>query len=374
MIRDTFPADEIASRTRAIGQYYGFTPLALLPRTNTASAATLPEAASLDPVALQVTTFLKRLERVSHVPSARQPLFVSHTNLAPGRSGQKKAVVQFHALGTDRPIAAAVVIRVAMALVRDLTRREPVVYLNSMGDKETRARYVRELGNVFRKRGDDFPSECAARAQADAFGAAELAIEQACTDDLPSPIEHLSDASRKRFEDLLEYLEMIETPYELSRHLVSRGNAWNDACFEIAVDTTRFAWGSHYTELARRVFPAAPHAFGAVIRFASDGAAVKAPAPPRLRFALVHIGDEAKHLSIRLAEEFRRARLPLTQHVGIESLTEQIRLAEHVQTPYLVLIGRKEALDGSAILRHRATELDTIVPLEGLVDRLRTLA
>ncbi len=378
MMRDTIPAEELLTKARAIGQYYGFTPLTELTarrRGAARKAESDPFAEmALDPTALTVASFLRQCRGIEHVPSPRQPLFVWHTNIAPGRPAQKKASIQFHAIGSDRAIADAVVIRALVALTRDLYREEPLVRINSMGDKETRARYARELGNYFKKRANDLPPECVERARCNLFEAAELAIEHGRAAELPAPTEHLSDASRKRFEDLLEYLEMTETPYELARNLISRGNAWNDVCFEVLVGDKRVAWGSRYHELARHFFPSSSSAIGAVFTVASGGDAVKKPAASRLRFSFVHIGDEAKRVSIRLAEDFRKARLPLTQHIGVESLTEQLRLAEHVESPYLLIMGRKEALEGSAILRNRATQIETILPLSGLVDRLKAVA
>jgi hypothetical protein len=84
---------------------------------------------------------------------AREPLFLWHSNLASGRQAPKRAIVQFHAIGADRAIADAVMIRALSALTRDLFKEEPQV-AQSMGDKETRARFARELGNFFKKRGD----------------------------------------------------------------------------------------------------------------------------------------------------------------------------------------------------------------------------
>lgn len=380
MMRDTVPADEILSKASAIGQYYGFTPLSTLAAKTRGSTRTksYPETlanVSLDPIAETVASFLKQCQHIEPVPSVRQPLFVWHTNIAPGRPAQKKATVQFHALGTDRAIADAVIIRALVALTRDLYRAEPVVRINSMGDKETRARYARELGVFFKKRANNLPEECVLRARDDAFSAAEFAIANECADDLPTPTEHLSDASRKRFEDLLEYLEMTETPYELARHLISRGTVWNDICFELLVGGRRVAWGSRYSDLTRHFFPSATlHATGAVLHIASEGALVKKVAAPRLRFSFVHIGDEAKRISIRLAEDFRKARVPLMQHIGTESLTEQLALAERDNNPYLLIMGRKEALEGSAILRDRATQVETILPLSDIITRLKAVA
>ena len=380
MIRDTIPAEELFSKARAVGQYYGFTPLVALTAKKRGALRVkgYPEALSsltLDPVAETIASFLKQCQNVECAPTARQPLFLWHTNIAPGRPAQKKATIQFHALGSDRALSDAIIIRALIALVRDLYHEEPVVRINSMGDKETRARYARELGNFFKKRATALPEECISCAKQDAFAAAELAILRECAEDLPAPTEHLSDASRKRFEDLLEYLEMTETPYELARTLISRGSIWNDTCFEITAGGRRVAWGSRYNDLARHFFPNAPfNATGAVLQIASEGMATARAKPARLRFSFVHIGDEAKRLSIRLAEDFRKARLPLTQDIGIESLAEQLYLAERRNSPYLLIMGRKEALENTAILRNCVTQEETILPIAGIIERLKTFA
>ena len=381
MIRETIPAEELFNKAHAVGQYYGFTPLSAITAAARGSARRqfdYPEtvtALALDTVAETVASFLKQCRNAACAPTQRQPLFIWHTNIAPGRQVQKKAIIQFHALGSDRAIADAVVIRALIALVRDLFHEEPTVRINSMGDKETRARYTRELGNFFKKRSGTLPEECVIRSKQDVFLAAELVIARECAEELPAPTEHLSDASRKRFEDLLEYLEMTETPYELGRTLISRGLVWNDTCFEISVGDRRVVWGSRYNDLARHFFPSAPFsAIGAVLSVASNGNVVRKASPAHLRFSFVHIGDEAKRLSIRLAEEFRKARISLTQDIGVESLTEQLHLAERRNSPCLLIMGRKEALENSVILRNRQTQEQTILPLANLAERLKSFA
>lgn len=380
MTRDTIPAEELLSKASTVGQYYGFTPLSALAargRGRAGKSTGYPDTLAglaLDPVAETIAGFLKQVQNIEPAPSPRQPLFIWHTNITPGRAAPKRAIIQFHALGTDRTLADLVIIRALSALVRDLFREEPVVRINSMGDKETRARYARELANFFKKRATTLPEECVARAKQDTFLAAELAIARECAEDLPAPTEQLSDASRKRFEDLLEYLETTETSYELARNLISRGSVWNDTCFEIVAGGRAVAWGSRYNDFTRHFFPGAPmSATGAVLAVASAGAVVKKAANPRLRFSFVHIGDEAKRLSILLAEDFRKARVSLAQNIGVESLTEQIHLAERRNSPYLLIMGRKEALEGSAILRNRQTQVETVLPITGLIERLKAI-
>lgn len=380
MSHTPLPADEVYRRTQAIGQYYGFRSFASLAATKrgqpkkNVDAITLPP---LDAAAESVSGFLKHLiETNVPVPNVREPLFLWHSNLAPGRPAPKAATIQFHTLGADRAIADAVLIRATHALARDLYKQEPEVRLNSMGDKETRARFARELGNFFKKRGATLSEECMTYAKRDVFEAAEFMISTKCGDDLPSPTDHLSDASRKRFEELLEYLEATDTAFTLAPELISRGNIWSETCFEVKIGDHIVAWGSRYPELAKMYYKAPLSAAGAVMKVATEGG-VLAPAPKskgKVRFAFVHIGEEAKHASIKLAEELKKARIPLEQMIGIESLTEQMRFAEALNPPYLLIMGRKEALEGSAVLRNRVTFEETVLPLLGLSERLRAVA
>lgn len=388
MMRTTIPGDELFKKTRAIGQYYGFVPFSVLaaeargaPRPVPSTgprAATPPTLVPGDAVAASFAGFLSQCHKAGLIggEGVREPLFTWHSNLAAGRVAPKRVIVQLHAIGTERALAEAVVIRALAALVADLFHAEPVVRINSMGDRETRARYLRELGIFFKRRAAILPEECVTIAATDAFAAAELAIARECAETLPLSTDYLSDASRKRFEELLEHLEAIGTPYELARDLMSNGAHWNDACFEILVEGRRVAWGSRYHELAKHVVGQSTPAVGAMLEAQTSGPAtpLASPTSARMRFAFVHIGDEAKRLSLQMAEEFRRAHLSLTQDIGVESLIDQMRHAEKKNPAYLLVMGRKEALEHTVIMRNQQTQEETILPLEGLTERLKAVA
>ena len=372
--------EEVLRKTRAVGQYYGFAPLSVsTARGKGGAKSAYPETLSgltLDPRAEQVASFLKHCRDAGLEPNPRAPLLLWHTNIAYGRPAPKKIVVQFHALGSDHALADALVIRALSALAEDLFGQATHLRVNSMGDKETRARYARELGSFFKRHAHELPEMCTECARRDALEAAELALEEGGTVELPAPTDHLSDASRKRFEDLLEYLEDIGSEYELAHGLLSRGPAWGETCFELTNDSGRVAWGSRYAELARHFFKVPMPATGALIELTSEKRTKlpSAPKEPSVRFAFVHIGDEAKRLALSLAEAFKHARLPLSQDIGVESLTEQMRLAERRNPTYLLIMGRKEALERTTIVRNRLTQEETVLPIEGLVARLEKLA
>ncbi|OGG68644.1 hypothetical protein A3H77_02295 [Candidatus Kaiserbacteria bacterium RIFCSPLOWO2_02_FULL_56_11] len=380
MTRDALSAEEILRKVHSIGDYYGFIPFASLAARHKGSgrpshSSEMPLLPPLDPTAESIAVFLKQCVDAGLMPSPRQPLFVWHSNITPGRNAPRVAQIQFHAIGTDRALADAVVIHAMRALARDLMKSDYVIRINTLGDKETRARFARELGNFFKKNSAILPEECLTCARRDVFEAAELAIERRFAEHLPAPTDFLSDQSRKRFEELLDYLEATETPYELAPDLLSRSGGWGEACFALTHEDKTLVWGSRYGELARLFFKSAMPAVGAVLKTETEGAKVfPVKRRARLRFAFVHIGDEAKHASIKLAEELRKARLPIWQIIGLESLTEQMYHVERLNPPYLIVMGRKEALEHSVVLRNRATQEDVAIPIEHLTERLRSVA
>jgi histidyl-tRNA synthetase len=376
--------EDVLKRAHAIGSYYGFAPFSALASAKRGQGAKAPmpeeiDLDALDPHARETVQLLKQIRDAGLAPSAAQPLFLWHTNAAPGRPAPKQLVVQFHILGVEHAIADAVLIRALMSLVRDLGKGEPMLRLNSMGDKETRSRFARELTQFFRKHGPTLPAECTDCAKrGEVFEAAELlcrARDEA--EHMPSPTDHLSEASRKHFENVLEYLEATETPYELAGDLLSRGQSWSETCFEVRDDQASglAAWGSRYNDLTRPFWKSGVPSIGAVLRVDSS---VRDAVPPlkergASRFVFVHIGDEAKRESMKIADELRKARIPLTQSLGVHSLTEQMRLAELADPRYLLIMGRKEALERSVILRERATYTESTIPLDSLIDRLKAV-
>lgn len=70
----------------------------------------------------------------------------------------------------------------------------------------------------------------------------------------------------------------------------------------------------------------------------------------------------------------RKAHLPLAQAIGVESLTEQMRRAEEANPRYLLIMGRKEALENAVTIRERETYTERTIPLTTLVQELKQIA
>jgi histidyl-tRNA synthetase len=152
--------------------------------------------------------------------------------------------------------------------------------------------------------------------------------------------------------------------------------SWTETCFEVRHDEKLAAWGSRYNELAKHFFKSSLPSIGAVIRITVDSRETIPPTKERgtPRFVFVHIGDEAKRESMRMADDLRRARVPMAQAIGVQSLTEQMRLVDSINPQYVLIMGRKEALERTVILRERANHTETFIPLDSLIERLKIVA
>lgn len=377
----TVRSEEVLRRAYNIGNYYGFIPFPTLaqrskehrpPRRPYPSELKLQE---LDPMARIVASFLKQVRDAGLNPSVLQPIFSWHTNVTPGRPAPRQVIVQFHAIGSSHAIADTVLIKAAHAFATDILKSNLTLHLNSIGDRETRVRFARELSNYFRKHEEAIPSDCVECAKRDIFEATESLITHTSTEDIPSSVNHLSESSRKHFENVLEFLEETSTPYTLTPKLISRAGVWAETCFELRDGDERIAWGSRYQDLTGHFFETPIPSATVIVRLnTTRGIVSNVREPKKPHIIFMHIGNEAKRAGILLTEDLRKARVPLSQMIGVESLTEQMRLAETINPEYILIMGRKEVFDGVALLRNHSTHTETVIPLESIVETLKELS
>ncbi len=91
---------------------------------------------------------------------------------------------------------------------------------------------------------------------------------------------------------------------------------------------------------------------------------------PRILF--IQLGAEALRRGLVVLELLRRARIPVSQALGAHSLAEQVGRAERDEIPYTVIIGHREAIDGTAIVRDTLTRSQETIPVTMLPRYFKT--
>ena len=97
----------------------------------------------------------------------------------------------------------------------------------------------------------------------------------------------------------------------------------------------------------------------------------KPSAAVKKQIFLAQLGKLAKRKSLKLFEEFRKAKVPLAESFGRDSLKAQFRLADRIGAEYTLIIGQKEALEGVVLIRNMKTGKQEVIKFEKIVKEMK---
>ncbi len=371
----------LASAART-AEYFGFESLDALPRARGAARKHLPPGARPD----SDIAFARKDERA--LPSAVrkilgiQPLPSRATLAWRVVPAQGAATVSFelHAAGIPSSIAEALLIVAAHAVLKEAHVEGRVLTINNMGSAESCGRFVRDVGLYLRKHIESISPTLRPRAATDPLGTLVQLIERGhpAVSRAPQSMEYLTEDERQRFWDLLEYLEVFGLPYELNTQILGSRDCWMHALYEIAtVDAESnvrsvVAFGGRYDTLmsrfARTPYPSAMVAIQCEVRGAAR-MKQEVRGIPAMYFA--HLGVEARRKALGTLEGLREAGIPVYHNLWHEKIGDQIAAAKTLATPYILIMGHKEAVEGTILVREVATNSQEAVPLPELSNYLK---
>jgi histidyl-tRNA synthetase len=293
-----------------------------------------------------------------------------------------ETAVAFHIFNVPKSIAEAILIQANRALATELGYGEHVVRINSLGDTDSMTRYIRELTNFLRKRLETMPAEARELMKQHPFIALQYLIEQNHELALksPNPLEFLSDQSRKHFRDIIEYLDMSETPYEIDSKMLGNHEYYSDALFSIELPLEADGLkqpismhGGRFDEYVERKTRRRTPAVGAVAILHNKPSPSRAP-----RFKLqtpmvyiIQLGFGPKIRSLLIIDELRRVGISVYQDLANDSLSAQLRDAENLGVKYVIIIGQKEFVDDTVILRDMEARKQEPVNHDVLIRKLK---
>jgi len=285
------------------------------------------------------------------------------------RHGQG-SVVSFSVTGTRHPVAHAIVLKAALAIAELAGSADLSVSISSIGDLESRKRFTRELTNFFRKNHESLSPEMRHLAAKDPDAAYRelLKTGDPLRERAPRSIDYLSEASRKTMLATLTLLESVGIPYVMNPRLMAYPGVNAELVFAIegtGKDGARVtvASGGRFDEYAKRAKAnTAAVAISVEVNKRVDCEEM-AEAPACF---VVHVGDAAKLKTFAVVEALWRAHIAVGQAILAENLRDQIQKGGGVRARYLGIIGQREALDGTVIVRNTGTQIQTVLPAEKL--------
>jgi len=291
-------------------------------------------------------------------------------------------------LGSDKSIMDAMVIKVGMNILEEAGAQNLSVDINSIGDKECRNSYIKELTSYYRKHLNSLPAIDRERLKTnplrilDSKDPKTIEINQ----EAPDSVSFLCPSCKKHFKEVLEYLEEMGIPYNLNKNLVRGLSYYTRTVFEIIEEKGEenelpltLAGGGRYDYLAKQIgskkdIPAVGFSIGVDRIIASPWYKKLCPRiikKPKIYF--VQLGSEAKLKSLNVIEILRKAHIPMAQSLSKDSLGSQLATAERSGIPYVLIFGLKEALTDSVIVRNMSNRSQETIKLSKLLDYLKEI-
>ena len=297
---------------------------------------------------------------------------------------------QFHQIGLEclgfaDPRSDVEAIAIAWDLLAALGLQELTLEINSLGTGDDRRRYRERLVAWLEQHQAGLDPDSLQRLQTNPLRILDSknTDTQRLLADAPQLADSLDPASRDRFEQVLAGLRQLQIPAVTNPRLVRGLDYYGHTAFEITSGAlgaqATVCGGGRYDGLVEQLGGPPTACIGwalglerlLILQERSGTAA--APAAPDAY--LVSQGDAAGPLAVVLARDLRRQGLAVELDLSGAGFGKQLKRADRSGARWAVLLGDREAEDGTVRLkdlRQAADGSDAAVPQADLAARLRS--
>lgn len=292
--------------------------------------------------------------------------------------------VDIEVIGSASPITDVQVIYVLHTFFQSLGLEDYTVLINTLGEPSERKAYITLLKDHFRRNRAKLCRDCKDRLVTNPLRLLDCKEEKCkqVSHTAPRLLDHLSEASKKHFEYILNSLRELGVPHEVSPSLVRGLDYYTHTVFEFVPKATQegaqqssFASGGRYNNLVKELGGKEASAIGAGIgvervidRVKAEGINLVVTDQPRLFIA--ELGDQAKIMGLKIMKELREADIPFVESLDRDGMQQQLHMADRLKVEWAIIIGQKEVIDGTVILRNMESGMQEVVDRLSLVVEL----
>jgi histidyl-tRNA synthetase len=196
---------------------------------------------------------------------------------------------------------------------------------------------------------------------------------------VPHPMNYLSEPFTFILKKSWSILEMAQLPYTINHCIWFNIMILLPYRFRIYAEEegkkepTLVASGARWTNLAKKMgFKKDIPGVTAVI------SSEKSPEPkvkriPKPQFYFIQMGQEAKLRSLTLIETLRQAHIPVYHSLVKDKLTAQLMSAEHLKVPFILIMGQKESMENTVLVREMHNRSQETIRVDVIADYLKRL-
>jgi histidyl-tRNA synthetase len=300
---------------------------------------------------------------------------------------QKGRYTQHHqfgaeAFGVAEPEQDAECILLQMDFYLRCGVRDLELQVNSLGDKESKARYRDALVAFLSPKRSHLSEDSQRRLDTNPLRILDSKDprDRAAAEGAPPAHESLSDKSKAHFERVQARLRDAGVPFRVNPNLVRGFDYYTETLWEVTAgglgSQNAIGGGGRYDNLVEQLGgkPTPGVGFGSGIErllLALDSQGVQLPRPRENLVWLVAHGDAAREHNWKLMAELRAAGIAADMDVSGRSVKSQFKLADREGASHCVVVGDNEMASGTVVLKNLATSEQTTVARGELLGRLK---
>ncbi len=301
----------------------------------------------------------------------------------------------FEVIGERSPVIEVQIIEIVLHIFEELKLGKGIVQINSMGCPHCRPMYRKLLSTFYKNRAREVCQDCRKRLGVNVLRLLDCKEEKCAITraNAPQIVDSLCEECHNHFKVVLEYLDELTIPYMLNPHLVRGLDYYTRTVFEFlpeekssegggtsfdggAQRQVALGGGGRYDELSKLLggkdTPAVGVACG-IERIIHEMKSRHVPLPqiPAPAVFLVQLGELARKKSFLIFEELRKAGVMSAESFGRDTIKSQLKLADKLNVKFALILGQKEALENSIIIREMQSGRQETVSLESFVKEVK---
>lgn len=289
--------------------------------------------------------------------------------------------------GESSPAIDAQVIYLAWKIFQRVGLKNVTVQLNSIGCQSCRAKYKRMLTDYYDMKLNKLCADCKRRLEKNPMRLLDCK-EEKCMQvaaGAPQILDNLCTECHDHFKSVLEFLDELEIPYVLNSSLVRGLDYYNRTVFEIWYDGAAsdarqisLGGGGRYDGLVKMLggedTPAVGFSFGIerlVEKAISLGLEFEKEQSKDV--FLVQLGDMARKKVIKIFDKLLDGGISVGESLGRGSIKSQLRTANKMKAKLALIVGQKEAIDDTVIIRDMESGMQETVIVNDIVKEVRRM-
>ena len=269
-------------------------------------------------------------------------------------------------LGASSPLADVEVIVLAYRLFQKLGLQNLELRINSIGDKNCRNAYKKELISYYESQKDMLCEDCKQRLYKNPLRLLDCK-EDNCkllAKNAPVITNYLCEECHNKFEKVKSGLTALHISYVVDPGLVRGLDYYTNTAFEIQYPPlgaqSAICGGGRYDKLVEEMggpdVPGIGFAVGLErLLLALEGQNLIPNCPQKSSVYIVALGEKAEIEGLKIQGELREKGVMTYMDLQEKSLKGQMKQAGKVQSIYAVIIGENEIEQGKATVKHMQT-------------------